>query len=302
MSIDDLLKEFRIYKVNIEGRNNNSIDRYESHIKDFCKDMNITNYETFINIKSQVIKDWIILQAEKGNNERTRNNKLSAIKEIYKYLECEKDILVDRNIKHIPLAKIKRKETKYVSAETMEQLIVATKSARTKAGIVIIKSTGVRFKEMIQITCSDIDRGFAVIIGKGGKERKIWFDPFCINVCKLFIDTERKDVIKKTGVDTDLLFINSNGKVLTRQSFTISLQSAAKKIGLYWNNEISPHKLRHGFITEKLNQGVPIQVVRDMVGHSSIQTTNSYAHAEENAVREAMLNNDTFYNNEKGIL
>ena len=57
---------------------------------------------------------------------------------------------------------------------------------------------------------------------------------------------------------------------------------------------MSPHKLRHGFITWKLNKGVPIQVVRDMAGHSNMSTTNNYSHSKEDAIKMAMLNEDAF--------
>ena len=62
---------------------------------------------------------------------------------------------------------------------------------------------------------------------------------------------------------------------------------------------MSPHKLRHGFITGKLNKGIPIQVVRDMAGHSNMATTNNYSHSKEDAIKMAMLNEDAFRNIEE---
>ena len=109
MNMETLLKEFKTYKVDIEGRNGNSVDLYISHIKEFCEEMNIKDYKTFINLNAQIIKDWLSKQVDKGNEPSTRNNKLSAIKQIYSYLETEKDILVDRKIGNIPLAKTPHK-------------------------------------------------------------------------------------------------------------------------------------------------------------------------------------------------
>ena len=299
MNMEILLKEFKTYKVDIEGRNSNSVDLYINHIKEFCEEMNIKDYKTFININAQIIKDWLSKQADKGNEPSTRNNKLSAIKQIYSYLETEKDILVDRKIGNIPLAKTPHKERKYADGDIAEQMIRMSPNERVRAGISVMQCTGVRFKEMIQINCADIERGFAVIKGKGGKERTIWFTPSCARICRDFINNKRKHIVERTGVKTDLLFIGDEGNVLTRQSFSKSLKICASRIGLYWSNEMSPHKLRHGFITEKLNKGVPIQVVRDMAGHSNMATTNNYSHSKEDAIKMAMLNEDAFRNIEE---
>ena len=59
MELDKVLNDFKIYKVNVEGRSESSVNLYLSHIKEFCKDMNITNYEEFINVKAQIIKDYM---------------------------------------------------------------------------------------------------------------------------------------------------------------------------------------------------------------------------------------------------
>ena len=294
MELDKVLNDFKIYKVNVEGRSESSVNLYLSHIKEFCKDMNITNYEEFINVKAQIIKDWLVSQAQKGNEPTTRNNKLSAIKQIYSYLELEKEIDVDRRIDKIPNAKTSTKEVKYADKDIANQLIKCTKNQRTKAAISIIECTGVRFSELLQITRKDIERGYATIVGKGNKERTIWFNDDCIKICNKYINGKWKKIIDDTKVNTDLLFISNNGKILTKQSFSTTLKTCSRRIGLYWADEMSPHKLRHGFITEKLNDGVPIQIVRDAVGHSNISTTNKYSHSKDDAVKQVMLNNYSF--------
>ena len=135
MNMEILLKEFKTYKVDIEGRNSNSVDLYINHIKEFCEEMNIKDYKTFINVNAQIIKDWLSKQVDKGNEPSTRNNKLSAIKQIYSYLETEKDILVDRKIGNIPLAKTPHKERKYADGDIAEQMIRMSSNERVRAGI-----------------------------------------------------------------------------------------------------------------------------------------------------------------------
>lgn len=292
MNIDKLLEEFKTYKIDVEGKAEDSINLYIKNIKKFCEDMNIKDYETLISTKAQTIKDWLSILAEKENSAVTRNNKLSAIKQIFCFLEDEKDVAVDRKINKIKYAKTKQKETKYLDEKQMEELLAITTNQRTKSAIAILNNTGVRFSELIQITCTDIERGFAIIVGKGNKERTVFFTHQTIAICRNFINGKRRHIVEKYNLDTDLLFLSDYGNVMKAPNFINSLKYYAERMGIYWSDEMSPHKLRHSCITKALNDGVPIQVVRDMVGHTNMQTTNRYSHSKDDEIRKAMLRED----------
>ena len=292
MNIDKLLEEFKTYKVDVEGKAEDSINLYIKNIKKFCEDMNIKDYETLISTKAQTIKDWLSILAERENSAVTRNNKLSAIKQIFCFLEDEKDVVVDRKINKIKYAKTKQKETKYLDEKQMEELLAITTNQRTKSAIAILNNTGVRFSELIQITCTDIERGFAIIVGKGNKERTIFFTHQTIAICRNFINRKRRHIVEKYNLDTDLLFLSDYGNIMKASNFINSLKYYAERMGIYWSDEMSPHKLRHSCITKALNDGVPIQVVRDMVGHTNMQTTNRYSHSKDDEIRKAMLRED----------
>ena len=292
MNIDKLLEEFKTYKINVEGKAEDSMNLYIKNIKKFCEDMNIKDYETLISTKAQTIKDWLSILAEKENSAVTRNNKLSAIKQIFCFLEDEKDVVVDRKINKIKYAKTKQKETKYLDEKQMEELLAITTNQRTKSAIAILNNTGVRFSELIQITCTDIERGFAIIVGKGNKERTVFFTHQTIAICRNFINGKRRHIVEKYNLDTDLLFLSDYGNIMKASNFINSLKYYAERMGIYWSDEMSPHKLRHSCITKALNDGVPIQVVRDMVGHTNMQTTNRYSHSKDDEIRKAMLRED----------
>ena len=292
MNIDKLLEEFKTYKVDVEGKAEDSINLYIKNIKKFCEDMNIKDYETLISTKAQTIKDWLSILAEKENSAVTRNNKLSAVKQIFCFLEDEKDVVVDRKINKIKYAKTKQKETKYLDEKQMEELLAITTNQRTKSAIAILNNTGVRFSELIQITCTDIERGFAIIVGKGNKERTVFFTHQTIAICRNFINGKRRHIVEKYNLDTDLLFLSDYGNIMKASNFINSLKYYAERMGIYWSDEMSPHKLRHSCITKALNDGVPIQVVRDMVGHTNMQTTNRYSHSKDDEIRKDMLRED----------
>lgn len=289
MSIKELIIEFKIYKTDIEGKAEDSIALYIRHFNEFCEDMGITKYTQLVSCNAQTIKEWLSILANKGNSATTRNNKLSAVKQFFVYLEDEKEEKIDRKIERIKYAKTQKKESKYISDEIAEQLIAISSNTRVKSAIIITMKTGVRFKELMQITCQDIERGYATIIGKGNKERTIYFPHSCIKICNDFINGKRKQIVERTKVKSDLLLLSDEGNPMTRQNFSKSLKNNAEKIGLYWSEEVSPHKIRHGCLTSALDEGIPVNVVRNMAGHSSIATTNRYAHTEEEQVKLAML-------------
>lgn len=287
-TIDDIFSRFKTYKVDIEGRSEKSIDLYITTIKDFCSKMNITSFDEFVGVKAQQIRDWLSIMANQyGNGESTRNSKLSAIKEIYKFLDYQEHINIDRDISRMAFAKVPHRESRYTTSEDVVSLMATIgKDLRVKSCISVIANTGIRFSEVQQLTCKDIDRGYAYIIGKGNKERKITFNKRCIDECNRYINRKRKKIVEKHNLNTDLLFISDGGKRYERRSFEKSLKTYAQKAGIEWADHLSPHKLRHGFITKKLEEGEPIHIVSSAVGHSDLSTTSRYSHANQTMIDE----------------
>ena len=294
----DIFNGFEDYKTKIEGKSKNTINQYIYRIQDFLKYNNIETKEDLISIKAKNVKMWLSSLADKGNSERSRNIKLTAIKELYKYLKEELKEKIDEDILRIPFAKVPKRESKYLDGDTTRDLLSFINDSRVKTGMMIIFSTGVRFCELIQITCEDIKKGYANIIGKGNKERTIYFSPQVQEIAMQFINGKRANIVKKYGKqNNDILMLNDNGNVIIRRNFETSMKTWARKFNenpltkgrLDWWEHFSPHKLRHSFGTEQLRMGNDIATVRDELGHSSIATTNNYSHSSQDRVRMAML-------------
>lgn len=299
MTLEEFYKIFSDYKMKIEGKSKNTTNQYIYRIKDFVDFNNIETLQDFIDIKSENVKKWLSHLADEGNSERTRNLKLTAIKEIYKYAYEECKFKTDKDILRIPFAKVPKRDVKFLDGYTSEDLIAFISDTCIKMGLRIIFETGVRYCELIQITCEDIKRGYANIIGKGNKERRIDFNDKVIDISMRYINGERKKIVQKYGKQNcDILFIGKKGTVINRFSFERSMKYWAKKFNedpktkgrLDWWEHFSPHKMRHAFATNKLNNGVAINDVRDMMGHETLATTNNYAHSLEKNRRNAFLN------------
>ena len=292
MTKENLFERFKKYKINIENVNFKSIEQYKKDITRFFDFVgkNINNNEDIININANNVKDYIEHLSLEKKEPATRNKSLAIIKSFYKYLYSEEDIDVDNKIFFIKKAKLNHKEPLWLEQEEMEKYINSIKCPRTKAMVEMLCYTGMRYSELINITLEDFLNGQAVIVGKGNKQRQVYFGNTKLqNVVYDYIITKRKKIIERTHKETDLLFINNNGNKMVAQNFIRTLKDCAKNVENFnRSKEMSPHKLRHSFITNALLNGEPISVVRDAVGHSSISVTNNYAHSTKKSVEELM--------------
>lgn len=303
MNIEDVLKEYARYKINVEGKSQKTISDYSKRLDKFISHFDINIVEDLTNKSRKDIQDFLIYLAENGAVESTRNAYLTAIKELYKYINNELNKEIDTKILGIPMAKVPKRESKYIDAKYKNDFISSITNLRTKTGVAIIFGNGVRCSELMQITCSDIMRGYKDVIGKGNKERRVWFNPDVIEIALEYINSDsigvsgRKAIIESSGVKTDLLMLNNLGKPLTERLFNKSLKVYGKKFNespkgkgkIEWYKELSPHKIRHSFATEKLQEGADIATVRDAMGHNDISTTNRYVHSNKDKVKEIML-------------
>jgi len=298
--MEEVLKRFKNHKIKVEGKLEKSVYQYLYRFRAFAEYMNIKEYEDLINIKANDIKKWLSHLADEGNSARTRNIKLTAIKEIYNYLMKEEKQKIDEDILEIKFAKVPKREINYIDKEDKNDFIQDIKNPCIKTGAAIIFGCGCRFSELMQITCTDILKGYAKIIGKGNKERTIYFPLWVQEIAKQWVNGKRMQITKKYGKKTDVLMLNKYGEPISLQGFSKGLKLYGKKFNdnpltegrMEWNEKLSPHKLRHSFATEQIQEGVDLATVRDEMGHSNLATTNNYSHSNENRVRMAMLRED----------
>ena len=296
-----LLNNFKKYKINIENISPKSMEQYEKDITRMFEYLgkNANNDDDVITLNANDVKEYIEYLAENGKEPTTRNKCLAITKSFYKYLYGEENIEVDNKIFLIKRAKNKHKEPLWLEQDEIEKYIKSIHCKRTKAMVEMLCYTGMRYSELINITLEDFLNGKAVITGKGNKQRQVYFGNTELQelVCN-YIANKRTKILKRTKKETNLLFINNNGNKMIAQNFIRTLKDSAR--GLDRGSEMSPHKLRHSFITNALLNGEPISVVRDAVGHSSISVTNNYAHSTKKSIEELMnrskkgenLNND----------
>lgn len=232
------------------------------------------------------IEDYIT-NLHKKYKQKTIKRKIASIKAYYNYLE-ECEIIVESPFRKI---KVKFKETKVlpriIPREEIEQLLNYMYSfgsrvnnqkdkywVRDVAVIETLFATGARVSEVsnIRVDSVDLNSGLIRIMGKGGKERYIQIaSQDILDVLRRYYD-QNASKIKKCG----FFFVNSRGGRYTEQSIRLMLKKYTKLAGI--DRNITPHMFRHSFATYLIEEGVDVSCVQQILGHSSIKTTQIYIH------------------------
>lgn len=228
-----------------------------------------------------------ITDLHKKYKQKTIKRKIASIKAFYSYLEEEE--LVEQN--PFRKIKVKFKETiilpRIIPREEIEQLlnyIYASISSfsgiqykhtlRDASVIEVFFATGARVYEISNIRAENINlnSGLIRIMGKGGKERYIQISNTAVLDILRRYYTENEPEIKKSGY----FFINNRGNRYTEQSIRLMLKKYTLKAGI--QRKITPHMFRHSFATYLIEEGVDVSCVQQILGHSSIKTTQIYIH------------------------
>ena len=254
-------------------------------IKDFTGD----NIRSFLN--------W--LENERGNSPATRNCRLAAMKGFVHYLKYEFPDFLDeyQRILAIPLKKTIQREISYLKTEGVE-LLVSQVDISKKNGLrdyvilLLLYTTGIRVSELIQLRVKDISltEPYTMRIhGKGNKGRYVPLMKTVIPHIQRYLSLMKYDCDARYN---EVLFKNHMGTPFTRQGINYVIKkygrkARAKGVALV-PEDLSPHKMRHTTAMELLASGVDLIYIRDLLGHSSIITTEVYARTDAQLKRKAI--------------
>jgi integrase/recombinase XerD len=225
------------------------------------------------------------------------NRTISSLKGFYKYVSIESS--VDNPMLESLTHKLPRKLPKALSIDEVTRLIESAKregnpsSPRDFAILELLYSTGGRVSEIIGINTTDIsisklaDGEVSVLKlkGKGSKERFVPLGKYAISALDDYLVRTRPALAEKNAKGTTALFLNSRGGRLSRQSAWQIVLDAADATGL--SGRVSPHVFRHSYATHLLDGGADIRVVQELLGHSSVTTTQIYTLITIDKVRES---------------
>ncbi|WP_417363472.1 tyrosine-type recombinase/integrase [Galbibacter sp.] len=249
-----------------------------SAFEDFCD----TSYDGFDykEVNYPMIRSWIVSLVEQGNSNRTINRKVSSLKAYFKYLRKTQQLQINPLDKHQALKTESKIEVPFSKEEIRAVLDsfefdTSFEGVRDKTIIELFYATGMRRAELIHLTINAVDFAHKTIkvLGKRNKERIIPILPVVEQLLKDYLQA-REQV---PGAElTDSLFILKNGHKINESFVYRVINTYFSKAST--KQKKSPHILRHSFATHLLNEGADLNAVKELLGHSSLASTQVYTH------------------------
>lgn len=283
----DILEKYQIYLLTVKQKEEKTtVSSYIEDIYKYLEYMENNKIKTALDIEYQNITNY--LKYLDNNNYETSSiiRKIVSIKLFHKYLSEEYKIK-DVSSKIIN-PKLRRKLPNILTIEEVDNLLDIKLNTpfdyRNKAMLELMYSSGLRVSELVDLKLNniDLDNGYVRCLGKGKKERIIPIGEIAIEYLKKYINEYRNNM--KKGYYTENVFLNNHGKNITRQGFFLIIKNIAKEKNI--DKNITPHMLRHSFATHLLNNGANLRTIQEMLGHSSITTTQIYTNVSNDIIKE----------------
>ena len=289
MNWDSLIKSFSTYLRIERSLSTNTIESYSNDLNklsDFLTPKSISATKVRLND----LKDFIA-SISKILSETSQSRIISAIKSFYKFLLIENLIQTDPS-ENLVSPKIGRKLPNILTIEEINLIINSVESnnvgIRNRAIIEIIYGCGLRVSELTNLLLSNLflKQGYIKIVGKGNKERLSPIGSLAIDSLNDFLTNVRPG-LKINNKFSDHVFINNRGTSLSRSMIFKMIKKYTLKANI--NKDISPHSLRHSFATHLVEGGANLRAVQEILGHSSITTTEIYTHLDSDYLRSNLV-------------
>ena len=289
--------QFLNYSRIERGLSNNSLAAYTRDLQRFS-DFLVTHSIEFLDFQEEKLEDFIADLNRSDLAVSTINRVLSTLRSFFGYLE--RDHQISNPMKNVESRKVPLRLPKALTVAEMSSLIDGATaddgivSMRNRAILELLYSTGGRVSEIIGLNVSDVteiksdssDIRVVKLRGKGGKERIVPMGSFSIKALDDYVVRVRPALLQKNRKNkSDALFLNQQGTRISRQSAWQIVVDSAKRCGL--SEGISPHVFRHSFATHLLDGGADIRVVQELLGHSSVTTTQIYTLVTIDKIRES---------------
>lgn len=230
--------------------------------------------------------------SELNNNKSTRARKISTLNGYFSYMSAKMRLLDVNPMDSIDAPKKKKALPKYLTLEQSIQLLNSVEGEHKERDyciLTIFLNCGLRVAELVALDISDInfDEETMVVTGKGDKERKIYLNKACMDAIMDYLKVRPNDRVK----DRNALFISRLNKRMGRQAVQNMVYHYLEKIGL-GGGGYSVHKLRHTAATLMYQHGdVDVLVLKEMLGHENLSTTEIYTHLLDKQLRDAAKSN-----------
>ena len=303
-----ILRDFLTYHENIKGQSPRTISEYYLDLRMFLRFIKLMRHDMPMNtpledipikdvdldfirkITTSEIFDFLSYLAndrplnpdstftDYGIEPAARSRKLSAIKSFYKYLTVRTKQLEENPVADLEYPKLRKSLPKYLTMSQAAALLEAVSGQNAKrdyAILMLFLNCGIRRSELVGLNLSDVYEDRIRVVGKGNKERFVYFGSACHRAIESYME-ERKNLVL---TDNRALFGSRNSNRISVTAVHRLVEKALLKAGLD-ATQFSAHKLRHTAATMMLSGGVDVKTVQEVLGHENLNTTQIYTHIE----------------------
>ena len=304
-----VIRDFLTYNETIKGKSALSVEGYFLDLQSFFRyllfvrglvdsksefcEIEIKSVDINL-IKTVTISDLyaylVFCKNERGNNAATRARKTSTLRIFFKYL-CEQTHQLETNpALMLEAPKVKQSLPKHLTLEDSLELLQSVDGPNQKRDYCILTlflNCGLRLAELCSLNLGDIKPdGTMTVTGKGNKERLVYLNSACMNAVQEYLPLRPSDDIH--AADRNALFISRNHRRISPKTVQHIVKTYLEKAGL-GDRGFSTHKLRHTAATLMYQHGqVDIRVLKDILGHSNLGTTQIYTHVSDQQIKNAV--------------
>lgn len=287
--LDYFIDEFTQYLIIEKNLSNNSVISYNRdiiHYVDYLeREFEITDVK---DIKREHIINYLSSLYDQNMKPRTIARRIAAIRNFHKFLFLNEYVNVNVS-SFVELPKLDKELPEVLSVQEVNEIIDSVEvndpiSLRNKTIFELLYSTGLRVSELVNLNIDDVHLAMGVIRcrGKGNKERILPVGEVAHSLLDQYLNQARKALNKH--YDNQTLFLSIHGKRLDRQRVWQIVKNYASMIGL----KVTPHTFRHSYATHMLENQADIRYIQEMLGHSSLSTTQIYTHINSKTLTDVI--------------
>ena len=310
-----ILRDFLTYHETIKGQSPRTISEYHLDLRMFLRfirlmrnnmpihtrlddiDIRDVDLDFIRSITTSEVLDFLSYLAndrtpnpdapvpDYGISPSARARKLSSIKSFYKYLTVRTKLLTENPVADLEYPKLRKSLPKYLTYAQSAALLQAVSGSNAKrdyAILMLFLSCGIRRSELVGLNLTDVYEDRIRVVGKGNKERIVYFG----SACRKALDDYLAERNKKVLSDNRALFGSRDGNRISVTAVHRLVKKHLLAAGLD-ANQLSVHKLRHTAATLMLSNGVDVKTVQEVLGHENLNTTQIYTHIENTELKIA---------------
>lgn len=265
------------------GLSENTEAAYRHDLMEFIDFIDANGINSFDDIKRSHINYYIRDLRRKELAPTSVTRKIASLRGWFKWM------MGMSLIKHDPTValehpKLSKHLPKVLSVSEVDLLLSQDLPLLEKSMLELLYATGLRVSELANLKIQNINQKHAYVkcFGKGSKERIVPMGKIAKEILGQYLE-KRNNILTEKNQNNDFLFINDDGKKVSRQEIYKIIRDLGQKV---LNKHITPHTLRHSFATHMLENGADLRVVQELLGHSDVATTQLYTHVSKKRLKE----------------